>query len=92
MQVRMKIRPIGDKLLLRVPEEQEKVVGGIVVTPGKLRDGGREAFVEAPPNDYAGSLNVGDRVLMPPYAGTEIRINKVLMVFVKEEALLVAFE
>ena len=88
----MKIRPLCGKLLLRVPEQEEKTVGGIIVAPGKLREGGREAFIEALPNDYGGSLKVGDRVLMPPFAGAEVRINGALMVFVKEETLLVAFE
>lgn len=88
----MKIRPLCGKLLLRVPPPKSEIVGGIIVAPGRIRDGAREAFVEALPNGYAGALNVGDRVLMPPYAGAEIKVNGALLVFVKEEALLVAFE
>jgi len=88
----MKIRPLCGKLLLRVPEQEEKTVGGIIVAPGKLREGGREAFVEELPNGYNGTLNHGDRVLMPPFAGTEVRINGALLVFMKEEDLLVHFE
>lgn len=87
-----RIRPVGGKILLRMPEDAEKTVNGIIVQTGQPRSGYREAFVEALPDGYAGDLNAGDRVLVPPYAGTEVRIDKALYVFMKPDTIGAALE
>lgn len=83
----LKIRPLGGRLLLQIFEEQDKVVGGIIVKAQARRDGFRNAIVRALPDNYRGDLCVGDAVLMPPYGGVEHIINKERLVFIKESEL-----
>jgi len=78
----MKIRPLGDKVLVQRMEAETKTAGGIVlpdtakekpqrgkvlaVGPGKLLDSGQRAEM---------SVAVGDEVIYGKYGGTEIEVN-----------------
>ena len=75
----MKIQPLGDRILVRPLEAEEKTKGGIVlpetakekpqegkviaVGKGKVRDNGQIQPLE---------IKIGDRVLYGKYSGTEI--------------------
>lgn len=84
----VEIRPLGKKILLFVPAEPaEKTVGGVIVRGRCRREGFREAIVRRLPDQYSGSLVPGEVVLLPPFKGTEIRLNGELLVFVREEDL-----
>lgn len=95
----MKIRPMNDRLLvLRVAEEQ-KTAGGIIIPdtakekpqegkvisagPGKIGDDGKRIPME---------VKKGDRILFSKYAGTEIKIDGVEHVFMREEDVLAIME
>jgi chaperonin GroES len=95
----MKIRPMNDRLLvLRVAEEQ-KTAGGIIIPdtakekpqegkvisagPGKIGDDGKRIPME---------VNKGDRILFSKYAGTDIKIDGVEHVFMREEDVLAILE
>lgn len=78
----MKIKPLRDKVLIKVEEEEEKTAGGIylpdtakekpqrgvvvAVGDGKMTDEGKLIPI---------SVKVGDRVIFSKYAGTEIKLN-----------------
>ena len=78
----MKIKPLRDKVLIKVEEEEEKTAGGIylpdtakekpqrgivvAVGDGKLTDEGKVIPI---------SVKVGDKVIFSKYAGTEIKLN-----------------
>ncbi|MFZ1983517.1 MAG: co-chaperone GroES [Desulfatitalea sp.] len=91
----MKIKPMNDRVLvLRVAEEQ-KTAGGIIIPdtakekpqegkvvsvgPGKVSDEGKRVALE---------VKKGDRVLFSKYAGTEIKIDGVEHVFMREDDIL----
>lgn len=79
---KVKIRPLGDKVLIKRLEAEEKTAGGIVlpetakekpkrgrvieVGEGKLLDTGERATLTVKKND---------EVLFTSYAGTEIKVN-----------------
>jgi chaperonin GroES len=91
----MKIRPLNDRVLVTRVEEEQKTAGGIIIPdtakekpqegkviaagPGKLDDKGKRT-----------PLNVkkGDRILFSKYAGTEIKIDGVEHIFMKEDDIL----
>jgi len=91
----MKIRPLNDRILVSRIEEEKKSAGGIIIPdtakekpqegtviavgPGKLGDDGKRIPVE---------VKDGDRVLFSKYAGTEIKIEGVEHVFMRESDLL----
>ncbi len=78
----MKIRPLGDKIVVEVLEEEDKSPGGIylpdtakkkpqqgkvvAVGEGRLLEDGTRAKM---------SVKVGDRVLFSKYGGNEVEID-----------------
>ena len=91
----MKVKPLHDKILVKRVEPEEKVKGGIIIPDtakekplegkvvsvgtGRLDESGKKIPLE---------VKVGDRVLIGKYAGTEVKIDDVEHVIVREEDLL----
>ena len=90
-----KIRPLGDKVLVRRVEAESKTAGGIVlpdaakekpkrgkiisVGQGKLLDDGKRAKLQ---------VKKGDEVLFSSYAGTEITVDGKEMMIMSEDDIL----
>jgi chaperonin GroES len=91
----MKIRPMNDRILVVRVEEEKKTAGGIIIPdtakekpqegkivaagPGKMGEDGQRIPME---------LKKGDRVLFAKYAGTEIKIDGVEHIFMREDDIL----
>jgi len=91
----MKIRPLNDRVLVLRIEEEEKTSGGIIIPdtakekplegkvvavgPGKTDENGKIIALEVKKND---------RVLFGKYAGTEIKIDGVEHLIMKEDDIL----
>jgi chaperonin GroES len=91
----MKVKPLNDRVLVRRMEAEEKVKGGIIIPDtakekplegkviavgaGKLDENGKRVAME---------VKAGDRVLIGKYAGTEVRIDDVEHVIVREDEIL----
>jgi chaperonin GroES len=91
----MKIRPLNDRVLVLRIDEEEKTSGGIIIPdtarekpqegkivavgPGKLDENGKRVPLE---------VKTGDRVLFGKYAGTEIKIDGVENVIMREDDIL----
>jgi chaperonin GroES len=94
-----KIRPLGDKVLLRRLEAQEKSKGGIVI-PDTAKEKPREGKVVAVGTGRRlddGSLvpfqvKKGDRVLFSSYAGTEVKLEGEDFVIMGEDDVLAILE
>lgn len=88
----MKLRPLGDRILVQAIEEQEVKKGGIIIPdtakekpqegkvvavgPGKLDDKGAR---------IAMNVKEGDKVVYGKYAGNEIKINDEDMMIMHED-------
>lgn len=91
----MKIRPLGDRLLVQRLEAEEKTKGGIVL-PDTAKEKPKEGKVVAVGKGKVTDdgktipLNVkeGDRVLFSSYAGTEVKIEGEEFLILKEEDVL----
>jgi chaperonin GroES len=77
-----KIKPLGDRVLVEPLEEKEQKKGGIIIpdTAKEKPQEGKVIAVGTGKRDDEGKIipfNVkkGDRVLMPKYGGTEIKID-----------------
>jgi len=91
----MKIRPMNDRILVVRVEEEKKTAGGIIIPdtakekpqegkvvatgPGKMGEDGKRIPME---------LKKGDRVLFSKYAGSEIKIDGVENIFMREDDIL----
>ena len=95
----MKVRPLQDRLLVRRIEEQERTKGGIII-PDTAKERPLEGEVIAVGNGKRledgtlVSLDVkkGDRVLFGKYSGTEIKVDGVEHLILREEEVLGVIE
>jgi chaperonin GroES len=95
----MKIRPLQDRIIVKRIEEEEKTKGGIIIPEtakekpmegqviavgsGKILENGTKQSLE---------LKAGDRVLFGKYAGTEVKIDDVEHLIMREDDILGVIE
>ena len=93
---KIKIKPIGDRILVKLlDEEKEQVRGGIII-PDSAKEKPQEAEVIAlgtgkkdeDGKPMAFEVKVGDRVLISKYGGNEVKIDDVKYTLVREDDLL----
>lgn len=89
----MKIKPLGNRVLVRKLEEEERRTPGGLVLPESVKDekairgevvtlGTGEKF----------EVKVGDKVLITAYAGTEVRVGEEKYLLVKTTDILAVLE
>ena len=91
----MKIKPLGERVLLKRIEEAEQVRGGIII-PDSAKEKSQEAEVVAlgtGKKDESGkavpfNVKKGDKVLLPQYGGTPVKIDGVEYILVEEDSIL----
>jgi chaperonin GroES len=95
----LNIKPLADRVVLKVLEAEEKTASGIVlpdtakekpqqgkvlaVGPGKVADDGKAIPM---------SVKVGDTVLFAKYAGTEVKYKGEELLILKESDILAVVE
>lgn len=95
----MKIKPLGDKLLVEVLEAEEKTKGGIILpdtakeekTEGKVVSVGGGKVLESGKVQPL-EVKSGDRVIFGKYAGDEILIDGKKHKILKESEVLAVYE
>ena len=91
----MKIKPLGDRVLVKRTEPVEEIRGGIII-PDTAKEKPQEAEVVAVGEgkfDDEGkrmpmTVKVGDVVLIGKYSGTEIKIDDKEHTIVREDEIL----
>ena len=95
----MKLRPLGDHIVVKPLEEMETKKGGIIIPDtakekpmkgevtavgsGKIMENGTKKTME---------LKVGDKVLFSKYGGTEIKIDDVELLIMTEDDVLAVLD
>ena len=93
--MKMKVKPLFDRVLVKRVEADEKVKGGIIIPDsakekpmegkviavgaGRLDDNGKRVAME---------VKAGDRILFGKYAGTEIKIEDDEHIILREDEIL----
>jgi len=91
----MKVRPLGDRLLVEVLEAKERTKGGIVL-PDSAKEKPQEAKVVAVGKGKVSEdgknipleVKVGDKILFGKYSGAEIVVDEKEYLILKEEDVL----
>ena len=91
----MAFRPLGDRVLVRRVEEEEKTKGGIII-PDTAKEKPQEGEVIAVgpgARDDSGKLQpldvtVGDRILFGKWSGTEVKLDGEDLLIMKESDIL----
>ena len=95
----MKIRPLYDRILVKRLEEQNKTAGGLYI-PDTAKEKPMEATIVAVGNGKLqedGTLRkleikAGDKVLFTKYSGSEIKIDGVEHLILREDDVLAVLE
>jgi len=91
----MKVKPLQDRILIKRVEEEAKTKGGIIIPdsakekpqeglvvavgPGKVTDAGARVAPE---------VKAGDRILFGKYSGTDIKVDGVEHLILREDDIL----
>jgi chaperonin GroES len=70
----MKIKPLGDRVLVKMVEGETKTAGGIYI-PQTAQEKTQEGVVLAVGDDESIKVKVKDKVLYDKYAGSTIKVN-----------------
>jgi len=95
----MNVRPLGDRILIRRVEEEEKTRGGIII-PDAAKERpleGKVIAVGTGKRSEDGTLIVpdvktGDRILFAKYGGTDIKVEGIDHVILREDEILGVIE
>ena len=91
----MKIRPLHDRILVKRLEEEEKTKGGIII-PDTAKEKPQEGKVVAAGNGKIAEdgtvtpldVKKGDKILFSKYAGSEVNIEGVEHIIIREDDVL----
>jgi chaperonin GroES len=91
----MKIRPLDDRVIVVRVDKEQKSAGGIIIpdTAKEKPQEGKVVAVGPGKRDEDGKrippeVKEGDRILFSKYAGTEIKIDGVEHLFMREDDIL----
>src|ERR1700757_64934 len=99
MEESMKFRPLHDRVVVKRIEAEEKSAGGIIIphTAKEKPQKGEVSSVGPGGRDEAGKLipidlKAGDRVLFGKWSGTEVKIDGVEYLIMKESDIMGVIE
>ena len=91
----MKVKPLQDRVLIQRVEEKETMRGGIII-PDTAKEKPQEGVVKAVGNGkvlengtkLTLEVKEGDRILFGKYSGTEIKVDGVDYLILREDEIL----
>ena len=94
----MKVKPLGDRVVIKSIEEVKTTASGIVL-PGSAKEKPQMAEVVAvgPGGNVEGKdiemlVAVGDKVIYSKYAGTEVKMDGEELIIVRQQDILAIVE
>ena len=94
----MKMRPLGDRVVIKNMEAEEKTVGGIILTSAaKEKPLMAEVIAVGPGGVVDGKeitmqVKAGEKVIYSKYAGTEVKMDGVEYIIVRQSDILAVVE
>lgn len=95
----MHVRPLQDRVLVKRLEEETMTKGGIIIPDGHKEKPAEGEIISVGPGHRASDgsireldLKKGDRVLFGKYSGTEVKLEGVEYLIMKEDDILGVIE
>ena len=95
----MKIKPLNDRVLVLREEEERESAGGIIIPDTAKEKPQRGKVIAVGPGKFSKDgkripldVKSGDRIFFSKYAGTDIKIDDVEHVFMREDDILSIFD
>lgn len=83
----MKIKPLGERVLIKMIEMETKTAGGIFI-PQTAQEKTQEGIVLAVGDDESIKVKIKDHVLYDKYAGSTIKVDSEEQLIVKMDDIL----
>ncbi len=87
----MKVKPLGDRILVKMVEMETKTAGGIFI-PQTAQEKTQEGIVLAVGDDEAIKVKANDRIIYDKYAGTTIKVGGEEQLILKNSDILAKVE
>jgi chaperonin GroES len=90
----MKLRPLGDRVILQYQKAEEKTESGIIL-PDSAKEKPQEATVIAVASgsgDDKPQVKEGDKVIFSKYSGTEVKLGEEEYVIVSQKDIIAVVE
>ncbi len=87
----MKIKPLGDRILVKMVEMETKTAGGIFI-PQTAQEKTQEGIVVAVGEDEAIKVKANDHIIYDKYAGTTIKVSGEEQLIIKNADILAKLE
>ena len=95
MAIKMKLQPLGGRVIVEPIEQEEMTAGGIIL-PETAKEKPQEGkILAAGPGDrddegkrIAMEVKVGDKVLYAKYSGTEVKVDGKKLLILRESDIL----
>jgi chaperonin GroES len=99
MALKLKLKPLGSRLVIE-PIEQEEITAGGIVLPETAKEKPQQGNVLAvgqgdrddEGNRIAMDVSVGDKVLFAKYSGTEVKMDGKKLLILRESDILAIVE
>ena len=94
----MKLKPLADRVVLKMVELEETTKSGIILTTASKEKPSVAEVVEVGPggvvdgNEVKMTVKVGDKVITSKYSGTEIKLDKEEYIIVRQGDILAIVE
>ena len=87
----MKIKPLGDRVLVKLEEVEEKTAGGIFI-PQTAQEKTQSGVVVAVGEDETIKVKEGQKIMYDKYAGTAVSIDNVDHLLIRYSDILAIME
>mgnify|MGYP003400276568 FL=1 len=90
----MKIKPLADKVVIKMVEAEEKTKSGIILTGSAKEQPQMAEVIEVGPGGMVDGKEIkmevkaGDRVIFSKYAGTEVKLDGEEYIIVRQNDIL----
>ena len=94
----MKLKPLADRVVLKMVETEETTKSGIILTSAAKEKPSIAEVVEVGPggivdgNEVKMTVKVGDKVITSKYSGTEIKLDGAEYIIVRQGDILAVVE
>ena len=90
----MTVKPLGDRVLIKRLEAEEKTKGGIILAGAAKEQPQMAQVIAAGPGteDVKMEVKAGDKVIFSKYAGTEIKVDEEELIIMSQKDILAIVE
>jgi chaperonin GroES len=92
--VNMTVKPLGDRVLIKRLEAEEKTKGGIILAGSAKEQPQMAEVIAAGPgtDEVKMEVKAGDKVIFSKYAGTEIKVDEETLIIMSQKDILAIVE